>query len=284
MDQNASAGLKLRWKNRYRRIRLAMVRRFYGFGADDLERFLAQMGAGPGRVVMVHCSWNGFEGFRGTPRDVIGILQRWVGEHGTLLMPSLPFTGLARDWAELGRLFDVRRTPSQMGLVTELFRRSPGVVRSIHPTHPVLAWGARTEEMIRDHHLCRTPCGRGSPYARMLEHDGLNLLLGVDIRALTFFHAVEELIRPLLPADPFTRETWTLQSRDGDGRHWTTITHLFDADLSRRRDLRLIIPDLKARGHYAQYRLRRLEAILLGCRDVFQTLEELARQGRTCYR
>ncbi|HIJ84668.1 MAG TPA: hypothetical protein HPQ00_10775, partial [Magnetococcales bacterium] len=114
--------------------------------------------------------------------------------------------------------------------------------------------------------------------------DGINLLLGVDIRALTFFHAIEEIIRPALPFDPFTRETWNLSSRDADGQYWTTTTHLFDPDLSRRRDLRLIVPDLIDRGYYVKERLQRLEVVVLGCKDVLETLDELAQKGRTCYR
>lgn len=276
--------LKQHLKTRYRQLRLEIIRQFQGFGTEELSALLVRLGVEPGRVVMVHCSWEKFEGFSGTPRDLIGLLQRAVGEKGTLLMPTLPFSGLALDWARSGQLFDVKRTPSQMGLVTELFRRSRGVIRSVHPTHPVAAWGALAETLTLDHHLCQTPCGRGSPYARMLDHNGINLLLGVDIRALTFFHAIEEIIRPLLPFDPFTQESFVMQSCDAKGRHLTTTTHLFDPDLSRRRDLRLIIPDLEARGYYKRDRLHRLEATVLGCLDVLEVLQSLAKNGRTCYR
>ncbi|MBF0171859.1 MAG: AAC(3) family N-acetyltransferase [Magnetococcales bacterium] len=283
MDHPLLAGMKLKIKSRIRQLRLGAIRRFQGFGADELIHFLHRLGVEPGQVVMVHGSWEGFEGFDGTPKDLIGILQRVVGEQGTLLMPTLPFSGLARDWVEGGQVFDVRRTPSRMGMVTELFRRSPGVIRSVHPTHPVAAWGRLAREITRDHHRCLTPCGAGSPYARMLEYGGQNLLLGVDIRALTFFHAVEEIIRPLLPFDPFTRETWNLQSRDADGTCWPTTTHLFNPEWSRRRDLRLIVPDLIARGYYHEEKLHRLKAILLGCREFLETLEQLAKAGKTCY-
>lgn len=284
MDPRFTLALKQRLKSGYQRLRCRAIRRFQGFNATDLVDFLVRLGVGPGQVVMVHCSWDGFVGFSGTPRDLIGILQEVVGKHGTLLMPTLPFTGLARDWAESGQVFDLRRTPSQMGLVSELFRRSRGSVRSLHPTHSVAAWGALAEEITREHHLCRTPCGVGSPYARMLDHDGINLLLGVDIRSLTFFHAIEDLLKPILPCDPFTKETWCLQSRDSEGNTWTTTTHLFDPDLSRRRDLRLIVPDLLHRGYYIKGHLHRLEATIIGCRDLLETLHDLTKDGRSCYR
>ncbi|MBF0605491.1 MAG: AAC(3) family N-acetyltransferase [Nitrospirae bacterium] len=284
MSQPLSILVKQRLKSSYQRLRLRAIRRFQGFDTNDLVALLGRLGIGPGAVVMVHCSWDGFAGFTGTPRDLLGILQEVVGSHGTLLMPTLPFTGLARDWAESGQVFDIRRTPSQMGLVSELFRRSRGVVRSLHPTHSVAAWGALAKVITQDHHLCRTPCGAGSPYARMLEHNGINLLLGVDIRALTFFHAIEEIIRPILPHDPFTKETWCLHSRDSDGKLWPTTTHLFEPNLSRRRDLRLIVPDLVHRGYYKKSHLHRLEATVIGCRDLLETLRELAEDGRYCYR
>src|SRR5881397_1311983 len=35
--------------------------------------------------------------------------------------------------------FDLRRTPSKVGPLTEVFRPLPSVVRSLHPTHPVAA-------------------------------------------------------------------------------------------------------------------------------------------------
>ena len=80
---------------------------------------------------------------------------------GTVLMPTLPFGGVAIDYARKNPVFDVRRTPSQTGLLTEIFRRSAGVLRSVHPTHPVAVAGHGAVEMVEGHHLAATPCGRG---------------------------------------------------------------------------------------------------------------------------
>ncbi len=233
--------------------------------------------------MMVHCGLGQFEGFTGKPKDIIEQLHGALGEGGTLLMPTLPFSGLATEWAESGVVFDPRRTPSAMGLVTEMFRRGAGVVRSIHPTHSVAARGPRAAAMCEGHHLCDTPCGIGSPYARLLEEDGSILLLGVDIRAMTFFHAAEAILEEKHPFSPFTEKRYRLSSRDGRGGELITETRLFDPEHSRRRDCRLMIPELKKRGAWRQGRLQRLQALHLRAREVLAVIEAMADRGEFCY-
>src|SRR2546426_3666300 len=99
---------------------------------------------------MVHSSFDAFQGFRGSPADVIAALEAVVAPEGALIMPTLPFTGSAVEYASQDPIFDAESTPSQMGLITEAFRRSPGVLRSWHPTHSVAIWGKRAEELVSD--------------------------------------------------------------------------------------------------------------------------------------
>jgi aminoglycoside 3-N-acetyltransferase len=231
----------------------------------------------------VHSSFDRFAGFSGKPSDVIRVLQETVGIQGTLLMPTLPFTGTAVDYVSSSPVFDVRRTPSQMGMLTELFRRSPGVVRSVHPTHPVAAWGARGVDMLANHHLARTPCGEGSPFARLLENDGRLLYLGVGIESMTFFHCVEEALEQYMPSSPFTKEEFTLQSQDENGAVLVSRTRLFDPGVSRRRNLRRLIPVLKEQGAWSETRLGELDIVFLKTRDVMAACRRLAAQGVFCY-
>src|SRR5579863_1861628 len=93
-----------------------------------LAESLQRIGIGTGDSVMVHCSFAAMKGFTGNASDVIAVLQGLVSDSGAILMPNQPFDGLAIAHAKLGRIFDVRRTPSQMGLLSEIFRRTPGVL------------------------------------------------------------------------------------------------------------------------------------------------------------
>ncbi len=276
-------GVKDQLKGWRKRLRLAYVRRWRAFGDEELAGALDQLGIRPGDTLMVHSSFDRFAGFSGKPSDVVRVLQEAVGTQGTLLMPTLPFTGTAVDYVSRSSIFDVRRTPSQMGLLTELFRRSPGVIRSVHPTHPVAAWGARVTEMLVDHHLACTPCGLGSPFARLLEADGRILLLGTDIRSATFFHYIEEVLEPVMPVSPFTKDDFILQSCDETGTMVTSKTRLFDPALSRRRNLLKLAPVIKNQGSWAEARLGEVDLILLEARDMMAAAKSLAAQGAYCY-
>ena len=113
---------------------------------------------------MVHISYDRFEGFTGTLGDVIRLLQDAAGDSGALLMPTLPFRGTALEYAQSGQITDMAKTPSHMGLITEIFRRMPGVVRSIHPTHPVAAWGGEPRKLFVTTTWLRLPVGRTRPF------------------------------------------------------------------------------------------------------------------------
>ena len=281
-------GLETRGKVRLKRTLLKM-RHTYGrllrpFDPGSLSRALAAVGIETGDVLFVHVAYNQFAGFTGGPGDVIHVLQQAVGgESGTLLMPTLPFDGIVLDYVAKKQVTDLKRTPSAMGIVSEIFRRMPGVVRTIHPTHPVAVWGANAEALARDHHEASTPCGESSPYMRLPAFKGKILFLGASITTMTFYHAVEEVIEPLLPFSPFTKENFELETRDRDGRIWTTRTRLFDPAISRRRDVRILEPVLKQQGQWRETRAGLLRVVLLQAHAVMETCTQLARQGRHCY-
>jgi aminoglycoside 3-N-acetyltransferase len=90
--------------------------------------------------------------------------------------------------------FDLRRTPSQMGLATELFRRSPGVVQSRHPVYRVSAFGPLAGELVRGHENAVTPSGKGTPFDFMAEHDTQIIGLGKTIEILTQVHHAEAIM------------------------------------------------------------------------------------------
>jgi len=276
-------GAKDRLKGWRKRLRLAYVRRWHGFGPDDLLATLRRLGVRSGDVMLVHSSYDRFAGFSGKPSDVLRVLQEAITPAGTILMPTLPFTGTAVDYVSRGSIFDVQRTPSQMGLLTELFRRSPEVSRSVHPTHPVAAWGRRAMYMLANHHLARTPCGEGTPFARLLEQDGRILLLGTDIGSVTFFHYIEEVLEPSMPMSPFTKEEFSLQSRDKTGAILVSKLRLFDPAVSRRRDLGKLERVLRQQANWVEARLGDLGIILLEARDVMAASKRLAAQGVYCY-
>jgi aminoglycoside N3'-acetyltransferase len=275
--------LKAEVRNQLKIIRQRYARSFHSFTPETLRQHLQALGIQPGDLLLVHSSYDAFDGFNGKPTDVIGVLQELVGAQGVLMMPTMPFTGTAVEYARSNPVFDVARTPSRTGLLTELLRRSSGVVRSVHPTHPVAVWGNDAVAITAGHHEAATPCGAGSPFARLHEQAGKMLLLGADISSLTFYHWIEEALESRLPESPFTRQRFLLASRCMDGRLVMTDTRLFEPGVSRRRNLYKLLPELKRRGLLRQQRIGRLTMTLLTTKDVYTSASSLADQAIYCY-
>ena len=275
--------MKRRLRGQWKSLRLAVVRRGYAFSGADLLQAFRELGIEIGDTLLVHSSLDQFEGFTGKPTEILSLLQNAVGPSGALLLPTLPYTGSAVEYATGSGVFDVKRTPSKMGLLTELFRRTAGVIRSVHPTHAVAIWGASAAVLASGHAEAKTPCGVGTPYARLLDCNGKILFLGCDIESMTFFHTVEEILETGMPFSPFTKEEYLLQSRDAEGRIWETRTRLFEPAYSRKRNLGKLIPVLKEQGGWKEKRIGTLHMLLLGTRQVLKACETLASRGMYCY-
>jgi len=259
------------------------VRKFLSFTPDDLLATLRRLGIERGDAVMAHTSFAQFAGFQGGLSDVIKTLQAAVGEEGTLLIPTLPFDGAAIDYVKSGAITDIARTPSRMGFITEIFRRLPGVTRSIHPTHAIAIWGKDASTIAAGHHTAATPCGVGTPFHQLLERKGKVLLAGVSIRTMTFYHCVEELIEPDMPFSAFTTEWFETTTKGLDGTIYPSRMRLFDPAVSARRDPELMIGPLKRRGFWRSARLGRLELVVLHTTEVLATVREMGASGQFCY-
>ena len=163
--------------------------------AAEFVRLLDRLGVTSGATVLVHSSMERLgrrvPGLK--PLGLIQLLQDRLRSEGTLLMPTFSFRGRQRDYVDRTRIFDVWRTPSQAGLLPEVFRRMPGVIRSLHPTHSIAGWGRHAAELLARHHL-GTAFGPNSPMYKLQEYGGLVVGLGTrPEETFTIIHVSEEL-------------------------------------------------------------------------------------------
>jgi aminoglycoside 3-N-acetyltransferase len=180
-------------RRRLRQLDRAIDRRT--LSPDALHDLLRELGITSGATVMVHSSMDEITrrvpGM--SPLTLVHLLQETLTADGTLLMPTFPFLGKQRAYVEKRRVFDVARTPSQVGLLTEVFRRLPGVVRSLHPTHSVAAWGRHAVTLTQDHHR-GTAFGEASPIYRLRNVGGVVVGLGTGLGdSFTILHVPEEV-------------------------------------------------------------------------------------------
>lgn len=156
-------------------------------GASDTAvviRQLSELGVEAGDILIVHTAFSKLGLVDGRPRGLVEALRSVLGEHGTLVMPSMS------DDDEVP--FDATATPCiGMGIVADTFWRMPGVLRSDNP-HAFAAIGPRAAEIVAAHPL-DVPHGLDSPVGRVYEMDGQVLLLGVGHDANTTVHLAENM-------------------------------------------------------------------------------------------
>ena len=155
---------------------------------ESLTADLKRAGILPADTLLIHSSLKSIGEVEGGADTVLDALMDYFRDEGLLVFPTLTY-----HLNQANPVFSVRDTPSQVGLLSELFRRRPGVLRSLHPTHSVAAWGRDAAAFIAGHEMFSTPCARNSPWGRLGDRGAKILFIGTKtISCNTFLHGVEE--------------------------------------------------------------------------------------------
>lgn len=177
--------------------------------AQDILSVLSVFGDLRASAVMVHSSLSRCGHIVGGPEIVLDVLAHWLGDNRTLVMPT--HTYCYPDSKGAVPVYDAASTHSLVGQITERFWRERGVSRSIHPTHSLAAAGPSAMEICAGHKDCDTPCGKGTPYERLIHGECAVLMFGVTLNTYTFFHTAEDAAElPYL----YEREPYFLKYRD----------------------------------------------------------------------
>ena len=160
---------------------------------EGISVFLRRAGIKEGTTLHVHSAWERLNSGNFGAAELVKQLLTVVGEQGTLAMPAFPSYSMQVP----GAVFDANRTPSTAGLLTEVFRRYPNVLRSINLNHSVCAIGPNAVFLTADHHRSETSWDRFSPYYRLREIDNawiIGLGVGHRLKVATSLHCVESAL------------------------------------------------------------------------------------------
>lgn len=254
------------------------------FTADELIAEVARHLPADFEVLMVHSSMDGFfPMYQGSAKDLVAALIEFCGPERTLVMPSFVMGGRTYDTSEYfrSRPFDVRRTPSEMGLAAEVFRRTPQVLRSLHPTCSVCARGPLAKEMTQGHHISKTGLSPDSPFGAMTRRRTAILGLGVEYyRCLTHAHTATHQMGDAFPikfTNPFTQ----VELVDYDGNRFDYRLGL--PDRTKKLDLRILWSVL-SKDELVEWRFHGVSLFLVPQAAVLtERLVEFARRGITIY-
>jgi aminoglycoside 3-N-acetyltransferase len=285
LSQERRTELK-RWQGLARKRFAPVLSIIHGtFSTEELLAELARRLPREFEILMVHSSFDGFlPMYKGTPKELVTALVDFCGPDRTLVMPSFVMGGRTYDTSAYfrSRPFDVRHTPSEVGLVAEVFRRTPNVLRSLHPTCSICALGPLRKELTTGHHVSRTGMSPDSPFGVMTRRRTAILGMGVEYyRCLTHVHVARDQMGETFPIK-FASPSWMQVTLiDYDGSRYEYKLGL--PDRTKKLDLRVLWL-LLSKDELVEWRFHGVPMFVVPQAGVLtERLIEAARRGVTIY-
>lgn len=239
-----------------------------------------RLGLVRGDTVIIHSSVDnlnlGFPFFK-----ILPVLQNIVGPNGTIIFPTFPRLS-SYDTLKSGEVFDVRRSPSYTGVLSEFARRQKSSLRSLSPTKSVCAIGAHASDLTSTHHASPFTFDTCSPFFRIMEFDGKIIGLGVSTRPLSFVHCVEDFLKSEFPMKPYHEQLFHASCIDYSGIEVVVPTYGHDIKKMKHdipRFMRThVSPDI-----CADFSIGGTPFFRAKSKPLFESMMDLARKGITIY-
>ena len=165
----------------------------------DMREALDAFGIEKDAIILTHSSLKACGVIEGGAEGVIDAIVNTVPD-GTVVFPALVHT----NWDTVYEDWHMDR-PSEVGYITEVFRKQPNTLRSNQATHSVTARGALAEALTNGDHSIGTrigifgdtPFSRESAWEKMYlsrEKYGVKaytLMWGINLNTFTFKHLIE---------------------------------------------------------------------------------------------
>ncbi len=155
------------------------------------EDYLKKSNVQAGQHVLIHGAYRklrtAFPGL--TIEGMIETLQRMLGPGGSIILPA--FTYCFKRSVGAYEVFDPRHSASKTGMISEIFRSLPGVVRTSSATHSFALWGSVTCD-IQESNSPASPLGKESVLDWLVrQEDACALMLGTDFTSFSLGHYLE---------------------------------------------------------------------------------------------
>ena len=248
-------------------------------GLKELTSGFKKVGLVDGDVLLVHSSFKSFGGVEGGPKTVIRALGKAIGKEGTLIVPTYTFE-FCDQFNKTGQgLFDLKKSPSEMGIITEMVRKMPKSIRSVNPIYSMAAIGKRAAE-ITSADEDKNVFGEKSIFSKLFQLNAKIMIIGLNYnKAMTFFHYIEHVVGcdyrypkqfcGLIKNGKYTyKDGYTM-----DVRHKNIVT-----------DVDAMGEVLEKNGIVQKTKIGQSEIKLLSAKDVFRvTAKEMKKNPRLLY-
>lgn len=166
---------------------------------EQLKEQLAAMGLRHTDAVMVHSSMKAIGAVADGAETVIDSFMEYFSD-GLFMTPAHTWKQMSAEY----NIFDPDTEPGCVGIIPNLFLKRAGVVRSLHPTHSIAAYGPSAADYVRGEENVTTPCAPGGCWDRLRFVHARILLIGVTHIRNTYIHSIEEVwdVPQRLTAEP----------------------------------------------------------------------------------
>lgn len=211
--------------------------------------------------LLIHSSMKAIGDVEGGGETVIDAFMAYMRD-GMLIFPTHSWS----DKSLKDGIYDPKTELSCVGILSNLFLKREGVVRSMHPTHSVAAYGKGASTFICRDDAVYTPCPRFGCFGGLYDLDAQILFLGTSLSKNTYVHSLEEEMKVPNRLNPNYRQIKIIET-DGHMReikfqgHYATF-----GDVSENYD-KLLEPMLK-KGITKVYKIGDAVSYLVSVREM----------------
>jgi len=155
-------------------------------GEQDIVDALRQVGIVEGDTLFAHSFLGAFGILEGGAEAVIRAFENAIGPTGTLILPTYTLSFLK------GEPYDHESSASEVGQLTECFRKQSGVTRTFQPLYSHAIRGAKRS--YYEENPSSNSFGPESLFERLRQDNAQILFFGCSMEAATFLHYVEQSV------------------------------------------------------------------------------------------
>ena len=251
--------------------------------ADFTKILAGDLGLAAGDLVYVHSGMDGlnlaFPFYR-----ILFLIQEVIGSRGTVLFPTYPNHRMSSyEYLQQGKIFDVRRTPSYTGILTEFARRQRNAVRSLHPTKSVCAIGPAAREITATHHLSPYPYDTCSPYYKLIEGGGRIIGLGATTNYISFGYCVDDALKEKFPVRVYHDQVFDAACINYQGEHVVVRTYAHDMSTVVHPDMPRFMKTYVSEEACRDLTIRGMRFFRASAPKLFQEMMSLAERDIIAY-
>lgn len=177
---------------------------------SDIYNFLEDAKIKNTDTVMIHTSLKSIGEIEGGADGLIDAFISYLDE-GLFLIPTHTWDNVTPQ----NPFYDAATTVPCIGKLPEIAIYRKDGIRSLHPTHSVMAFGKDAAEFIKGEELSATPAPVNGCWSRLYNSHAKILLIGVGLDKNTYFHAVDEMLN--IP-NRLNEKTFEITIKDQNGK------------------------------------------------------------------